>query len=143
MSVPYYLKIGRASELKNPIERRIFRALEIIPGVLSFSTLFIIILLSWLAPTWAALFIIPFVIYWLFRTFYFSFHLSASYRKMKEHKKRDWIKELKELPGSNWQDIYHLIIIPRYKEPLEIIEEVFNSLLESDYPKDKMMVNIS
>jgi len=140
MSVPYYLKVGRASELKNPRERRIFRALEILPGVLSFSTLFAIILLSWLAPTWAALFIIPFVIYWLFRTFYFSFHLSASYKKMKKCEKRDWLKELKELPGSNWQDIYHLIIIPRYKEPLAIVKEAFNSLLRSDYSKDKMLV---
>lgn len=143
MNIPYYLKIGRASDLKNPKERKIFRALEILPGVLSWSTLIMIFLLSWLKPIWAAIFIITFVIYWLFRTIYFSFHLNSCYKQMKKNEKEDWIKKLEMLSANNWQSIYHLIIIPRYKEPLVVIREVFNSLLKSDYPKDKMIVVLS
>ena len=140
MEIPYYLKVGRASDLKNPKERLLFRIMEATPGVLSLGTLLVVVILSWLRPMWAAMFIIPFVVYWLFRTVYFSFHLSSSYKKMRENEKRDWLGLLKELPGGNWRDIYHLVIIPRYQEPLEIIGEVFTSLLENDYPKDKMIV---
>jgi len=41
---------------------------------------------------------------------------------------------------KNWQDIYHLIILPIYKEPLEIVRESFKSLENSDWPKEKMIV---
>ncbi|MFH1423380.1 MAG: glycosyltransferase family 2 protein [Candidatus Nealsonbacteria bacterium] len=136
----YYLKIGRAADLKNPKERFFFRIMEIIPGVFSLGTLLAVVLLSWMQPVWAAMFIIPFVIYWLFRTVYFSFHLSSSYKKMRENEKRDWLALLREMPGDKWRDIYHLIIIPRYQESLEIISEVFASLLKSDYPKDRMII---
>ena len=63
MNVPYYLKVGRASDLKDSRERKIFRALEIIPGALSWLTLIIVVLLSWLKPAWIAIFIISFIIY--------------------------------------------------------------------------------
>ena len=67
MSLPYYLKVGRASDLKDPKERKIFRALEILPGALSWLTLATVVLLSWLKPTWVAIFIISFIIYSLIR----------------------------------------------------------------------------
>lgn len=140
MDIPYYLKIGRASDLKDKKERKIFRALEIFPGAVSLGTLLAVILLSWLRPVWAAMFIIPFVIYWLFRTIYFSFHLTSSYKTMRANEKKDWLGALQNMPGGKWRDIYHLIVVPRYQEPLEIIKEVFTSLLKSDYPKDRMIV---
>ena len=140
MELPYYLKIGRAADLKDPKERLFFRILEIIPGVFSLGTLLAVILLSWLWPMWAALFIIPFVVYWLLRTIYFSFHISSTYKKMRENEKKDWLALLRDMPGGKWRDIYHLIIIPRYREPLEIIRSVFASLLKSDYPKDRLIV---
>lgn len=138
--VPYYLKVGRASDFKNPKERIVFRILEIFPGAFSWLTLFSVIFLSWLKPAWMAYFIIGFVIYWLFRAVYFSFHLRACYNQMRKNEKIDWIKKLKSLQSKNWQDIYHLVIFPMYKEPLEIIRDTFSSLGKSDYPKDKIIV---
>src|SRR3989344_1796014 len=143
MSLPYYLKVGRASDLKEPKERKIFRALEILPGALSWLTLATVVLLSWLKPTWVAIFIISFIIYSFIRNVYFSFHLSACYKQMRKNEEINWIKELEALPAARWRDIYHLIIIPRYKEPLEILRSSFKSLLESDYPKDRMIIVLS
>ena len=140
MSIPYYLKVGRAADFRDKKERKIFRALEIFPGAFSCFTLITIILLSWLKPVWMAIFIIAFAIYWLFRTIYFSFYLNASYRQIRKHEKTNWIKKLEVLPARRWQDIYHLIIIPRYQESLEIIRDALQSLLENDYPKDKIIV---
>ncbi|MFH1841424.1 MAG: glycosyltransferase family 2 protein [Candidatus Nealsonbacteria bacterium] len=139
MDIPYYLKVGTAKDLKSPKERRIFRTLEIIPGFFSWLTLILIVILSWLKPFWMAIFIICFVIYWLFRTIYFSFHLNACYKKMRNYEKTDWVKELNnsQLP---WQKIYHLVVLPMYKEPLEIVRETFHYLLKSNYPKDKLII---
>ena len=142
-----YLKIGKASDLKSPKDRALFRFFEILPGALTWGSLLLVIILSWKKPLWIAGFIIFFVIYWLFRTIYFCFCLKAGYQKMKESEKIDWLKKLKTLPSSsyslplkNWPEIYHLIILSTYKEPLQIVRETFKSLESTDYPKDKMIV---
>jgi cellulose synthase/poly-beta-1,6-N-acetylglucosamine synthase-like glycosyltransferase len=145
-----YLNAGRASDLKGSKDRALFRLFEILPGAISFGTIFLVILLSWLKPVWMAFFIIFFVIYWLFRTVYFSFHLQATYKKMKKYEKIDWIEKLNklpitkyQLPINGWKEIYQLVIFPIYKEPLEIARDSFNALLKSDYPKDKLIVVFS
>jgi len=71
----YYLKLGKATDLKSPKERWLYRAFEILPGALAWLTLLSIISLSWLKPVWIALFIIAFDVYWLLKTVYLSFHL--------------------------------------------------------------------
>jgi cellulose synthase/poly-beta-1,6-N-acetylglucosamine synthase-like glycosyltransferase len=136
----YYLKIGKAADLKNLKERIIYRALEIFPGAFSWVTLFLAVLLSWLKPALIAYFVIIYVLIWLFRTIYLSFHLRAGYQKMRENEKTDWLKNLPKIRAKNWKDIYHLIILPTYKEPLEIVRESFTSLVNCDYPKEKMII---
>jgi hypothetical protein len=158
----YYLKIGQAPDLKSPKERRIYRAFEILPGVLAWSTLLGVIFFSWLEPVWVALFIITFDVYWLLKTVYLSLHLRAAYGRMKKQMQVDWLEKLEELQSSavnlrnpsvasfsldgnfekivNWQEIYHLIIMPMYKESLAVVRASFQAIIDSDYPKDKMIV---
>lgn len=143
-----YQKIGRASDLKDWKERLIYRIFEIFPGVASWLTILLCFFLSIFKPFWAAIFIMVFVIYWLFRVIYFSFLLRASYKEMEENEKIDWIEKLNQLERyslavEDWREIYHLVIFPTYKESLEIVRDTFTSLLESDYPKDKFVVVLS
>jgi len=152
-----YLKIGKASDLRNRKERIIYRFFEIFPGGLTWLVIFTVVFLSWKKPAWISIFIIFFVIYWLFRTIYLSFHLRSGYRKMKEQEKIDWLEklnrlELKKIPSSSpslslressvidWRNIYHLVIFPMYREPLEIVRESFRALEKSDFPKNRMIV---
>ncbi len=146
-SSEYYLKVGKASDLKDSKERGIYRFFEILPGFLTWGTLLLGIFLSWKKPFWIAVFIIFFTTYWLFRTTYLFFHLKAGYQKMREYEKINWLERLdvleRESAGSHasqWRDIYHLVVLPVYKEPLEIIRESFLALENSDYPKNKMIV---
>lgn len=136
-----YLKIGKASDLKNQGERTLFRLFEIFPGALSWLTLGGAVLFSWLKPQWVAIFVIAFVIYWLIRTVYFSFHLRAGYQRMRKNEKIDWAKKLANLSG--WRDIYHLVLLPIYKEPLSIIRETLSALEKTDYPKDRIIIVLS
>ena len=139
-----------ASDLKDPKDRIIFRLLEFLPGILSWGTLIILFLLSWLKPFFVAIFIILFTIYWFFRTVYFSFHLRSTYYRMRMNERADWIKELDyknpktfSLPISDWKEIYHLVLLPICKEPLEIAREALLSLKNTDYPKNRLIVVLS
>ncbi len=134
-----YLRIGKASDLKEGKDRVVFRFFEMVPGLLSWGALFLVVFLSWYKPLWVSLFIIAFVIFWLLRTIYFSFHLWTAYRKIEKNQKKDWIKELDLLP-LEWEKTYHLVIVPMYKESLQILRGTFKALEDSDYPKDKMIV---
>jgi len=147
MTDNYYLKIGKASDLKSSKDRALFRFFEALPGVLSWGTLILVFFLSWLKPFFIAIFIISFALYWFFRTIYFSFHLRSSYQKMKVNEKINWLEKLDNLepeslslPIKNWREIYHLILLPICKEPLEVARDAFRALENSDYPKDRMIV---
>ena len=131
-----------------------YRFFEILPGALAWLTLILMVLLSWQLPTAVAIFIILFDIYWLLKTIYLSLHLRATFSAMKENLKVDWARRLEELPrvgpptpdrsvGAselNWKDIYHLMILPMYREPYEVVRESFLGLLKTNYPKDKLLV---
>ena len=136
----YYLKIGKASDLKSPKQRILYRAFEILPGLLAWTTLLGVIFFSWLQPSWVALFIITFDVYWVLKTAYLSFHLRAAYKIMKKQMEIDWMEKVKSVKKKNWQDIYHLLILPFYGEPVGVLRKSFQAIINSDYPKDKMIV---
>lgn len=148
MPEEYYLNIGKASDLKSLKDRILFRFFEMLPGILSWSSLILAVVFSWRQPFWVAIFIILFSFFWLFRTIYFSILLWFGYRKMEEYEKIDWVEKLNQLPianyqiqtTKNWQDIYQLVVIPMCKESLEVVRDSFNALVNTDYPKDRMII---
>jgi cellulose synthase/poly-beta-1,6-N-acetylglucosamine synthase-like glycosyltransferase len=147
MNEKYYLKVGKAADLKNPKERSLYRFLEMFVGIISLLVLFSAVFFSWKLPILIAFFIIVYDIYWLLRTIYFAFYLKSGYSRMKKSEKEDWIKKIEEigkpkngLEIESFRDIYHLIILPTFREPVEVVETTMDCLLETDYPKDKMIV---
>lgn len=143
-----YLNVGRASDLENPGERRIYRFFEILPGFLSWLTLLLVFALSFLAPAVIAVFIIIFDVYWVVKIAYLMLHLRASYNRMRHNTAVDWQEKLEKLSPAqytlanlkSWQDIYHLIFLPIYKEDYVIVAATIEAILKSDYPKSKMAV---
>jgi len=142
-----YLSLSRSSDLSSLKERILYKSFEVLPGFLSIGTLLAAFILSWLAPLVAAIFIIIFDFFWLLRISYLSCHQIVSYREMKKNIKINWTERLDQLPKekysistSNWRDIFHLIILPVYKENIEIIKSTLQSLKETSYPKEKMII---
>lgn len=153
-----YLDVSKASDISNKKERRLYRLLEIIPGGISVGTLAGVFVFSWFLPSWVAIFIICFCFYYLLRIFYFSLHQIMGYIKTKKHLQIDWLEKLKRIPAhasgkgkdwpannalrsdAGWKKIYHLVILPHYKEDYKIIREAVESLVHSDYPKEKLIV---
>src|SRR3990167_8228065 len=105
-----------------------YRFFEILPGALVWLTFAFLVLLSWQLPLWAALCIILFDIFWLLRAIYFLVLLFATFRKMRERMQLDWLQKLKEL-GQNYKTIYHLVVLPMYKEPYALDHQMVDSFI--------------
>ena len=119
-----------------------YRLFEFVPGILSWGTIAAVVGASWRTPEAAAIFIILFDIYWLFKTIYFSLHLRVSFRRMRENMKIDWLSKLQATSDkrqADWRDIHHLVILPMAYEPYEIVRESFMALAASHYPKERLL----
>jgi len=145
------IKIGRATDLPAGKERLKYRLLEMLPGTLMWLTFILMISGSFFVPKWAIIFIVIFDVYWLLRSFYFSWHLRAGFRTMRENTAKDWIAELDKLnlPRNslnikNWrQEVWHMIILPFYKEEYPVLKSTFEGLAASGYPLEKFIVILS
>lgn len=131
-----YFHVAHATDLKGK-DRVIYRLLEILPGFLAWSTLILVVVFSAIIPTYVAIFIIIFDLYWLFKTIYLSVHQYYNWRRMKHNIKVDWKERLDNLKHEN---IWHMVLLPYYKEGQEVVEGTIKSLLNSDYDKSKLMI---
>ncbi len=134
-----YINLARANDLAGG-KRIIYRGLEILPGLLAWATLAFGFIFSWLWPIGVAVFIIAFDLYWLFRVLYLAAHQIASYKKMKKAIAANWKNLLEKDFKNEWQNIYHLVILPFANEGGEVVRATLDSLLEVAYPKDKIIV---
>jgi hypothetical protein len=131
-----YLKLGRATELTGR-DRVLYRALEILPGALAWTTLIGLFVLSTYFPTFSAYFIIAFSIYWILKTIYLSVHLRHNWKRLKAHMALDWNTMLSHL---KFEHIKHLILLPYYNESYEVIEKSIQALLDAKYNPKAIIV---
>jgi len=124
-----------------PAERKKYRRLEYIPGLMIWVTFVGSIVLSFIKPLWVIYIIILYCLYWVLRLFYFIFYSILSAYMFNKHIKMDWKSKRESL--TNWQAYYHLFIIPTSSEPYEVLETSLNGILNCGYPKDKIIIAIS
>ncbi|MFA5386317.1 MAG: glycosyltransferase family 2 protein [Candidatus Paceibacterota bacterium] len=125
---------------------KLYRFFEILPGALAWTALALAIFFSWFQPVWVAVFIIVFDLYWLLKTLYLAIHLHLGFSKADQNLKTNWLEKLKILPLNScfmqirWEDIYHVVILPMYKEPYNVVKESFETIANANYPADKIIV---
>jgi len=115
-----------------------FRLLEMIPATLVWTSLITALVLSFVKPIWAIIFIIAFDFYWLLRVTHFVFLVTMSFRKYKNAQKENWMSRVRDLP--NWERMIHIIYLPTAGESVDVLRTTFDSLCAGDYPTDKMIV---
>lgn len=125
----------------------LYRFLETIPATLVWGTLLGSVVLSYFAPLAAIYLIILFDLYWLIKAVYWLVYLFNSYRRYRHDTSINWFERLKkENPvsrdgcASQWDDMYHLIFLPTYKESFGVVDTTFKGLLESSYPCERFMI---
>ena len=178
--------------------RFVQRVLEMIPGMLTWGTLIGVVALSVFAPVAAAIFIMVFDTYWIYRAIYISiFSLQAQW-SVAEGKRIHWWERCEEsshpeqyieklrarallikseirsstgfrkwkkrqrlhqairrieriiyeteqlIPNASlimdWREVVHVVLLPTAGEPVEVIEPAIESLAQSSFPLDQMIV---
>ena len=142
LSKKYLFAEGIERDFVTKHENILERILEILPGAFTWLALTSPIWLSFSLPFAVAYLILIADIYWLLNALKIGVLIIVGYKKMEYAKKQDWLAFLKgDFPGV-WDDYYHLIIVPTYKEPLYILATTFQGIIQANYPKDKIILAV-
>lgn len=144
-----------------------YRIFEILPGSLSWLMLFLPLILSLINVTFAAVFVLVYLLINFTRAIAGATRAMQGYRVMKEHERLDWQAMLDELEAGEVQspherrpkwhydallrlsvqpkiiepsEIIHAVIIATYKEAREILAPTIESLLKSEYDMKKVIL---
>ena len=160
----------RSIEIPQPSERDWrYRALEILPGALTWTILSLPIVLSLINPKLAAYFVITFLLIWFVRALAIATRSIQGWNRMDEHQNLAWQKlndDLEILQASiqnapKWHvrnldrvekyithdrikpsEVYHAVIVAIWNE-LDVIEATIQSVLASDYNLKKLILIIA
>jgi cellulose synthase/poly-beta-1,6-N-acetylglucosamine synthase-like glycosyltransferase len=102
------------------------RALEILPGLVSWTLILFPVWGSFLWPLGLAYFIIVFDIYWLYRSVTMAILATMSYFRIEANKKYDWMGDVRGF--KDFRKVYHVVVIPTYTEPATTLERTLKAL---------------
>ncbi len=74
-----------------------YRFFEKLPGIVTYTVYALPAILSFIAPTVAAYFIITYVLVWIFKSMAMSVRVLQGYRRLKSAAKQDWVRMSAEL----------------------------------------------
>ncbi len=121
------------SGTKNSNGKFLRRVFEIIPTILSLALLSSPFWASFIWPFAIAYFIIFFDIYFFYRASLLGINSVRGYFKIKTASRINWFKKIND-EGLAWEKFRHIVIIPTYKEPKEILERTLTFLSEQEFP---------
>ncbi len=114
------------------------RLWEMIPGILIWTTFILAIGTSFFAPQIAVVFIIIFDLYWTLRVLYFLIFVIFAYSKFRKTTNVDWYEKIQKI--KNWERLYHIVLLPTYKEEYVILRDAIISIKESKYRNDRFII---
>lgn len=118
-------------------DQPVTRVFEILSGLASWTLLTSPIWASFFAPVLMAYFIILFDLYFLYRATHLGINSVRGYLKIKETSAVDWLERLNK-SGLDYSKIKHLVFIPTYKEPVEILLRTLTALRMSEFPTKQL-----
>lgn len=117
-----------------------YRLLEGLPAI-TVSIIFVLLfILSFVKPILVIYFIIAFDFLFLARVVYNEINILFSFKKFKQVVKIDWFNKIKQEKKDEWEKVYHLIFLPTYGEPIDVMRDSFSKLVNSKYDLKKMII---
>lgn len=114
------------------------RALEMLPGTITWTFLSFPIWGALLFPDKLAFFLLFFNAYWFYKSATMAVCALAGYRRLQRDQEHDWLAEAQRHEG--WRDIHHLVLIPTYGEATSILRASLEHLARQDFPRDNISV---
>lgn len=127
-------------------QHKLQRLFEALPGLISWSILLGMLGLTVISPVAASVLSIAFIFYWFLRLLYTTIFLVISFIKLAVENKTSWIDHIKKItvnpkiPGPNFEDICHVVILPVAKEPHDVIAPAIKALARQTFPVKRIMV---
>jgi len=111
-------------------EIRFTRYLEMLPGFLAWTLILLPAIGGFFFPELIAYGLMVFVSFWFIKSFRGAYLSIKGYYLVKSCVKINWEERYTKMrsPRFKWNDIYHVIIIPSYKEPDSVIKKALNAL---------------
>lgn len=144
-----------------------YRALEILPGTLSWLMLCLPLILSLINVTFASFFILAYLLIFFVRAMGVNFRAFQGYNLMQSHRKLPWRDMLTELQTGaltdpeakrpRWHrdnvarvtdfplpvkpnDVLNVILVATYNETREVLEPTIQSIIASNYDMEKVIL---
>lgn len=114
------------------------RGLEILIPGLSWLLITMPVWLSFSHPALVAYLIITFDVYWFYKSATLTMNAIKSFLTLSAHVKVDWLTRAKECAG--FESLWHVVVIPEYKEPVHILRRTLTNLTKQDFPKERTVV---
>ena len=131
-------------------KKKLDRFLMFIPGFSSWVMIFMPIWLGLTSPRSAAFVLTFLAVYWVYLSVIHVFNLFKGYYRYEREVKIDWLQRIKaldykNLPGKetlpdSFEKTKHFILIPTVKEGYSILKDTFEALINSNYPKENMII---
>lgn len=146
---------------------RRYRFFEMLPGILTWSTLALPVILSFFKPELAVFFILAYLLIWFAKALGLNVRALQGFHTMERNKKLPWAQmflELssgkttqpdREIPAWHYEnilrlkespppiapdDILHAIIIATYNEAKEVLEPTIQSVMKSDFDMKRVVL---
>ena len=121
-------------------DKRLIRFFEILPGAVAWSTMIVLLISAIFFPKALAVFMIFYIVLWFIRVLFMSYRLILGYVLHVREMETDWNGLLDgSVPKDEWRKIYHVVLVPTYKEDIEIIRTSVDSVYNADYAKDRII----
>jgi hypothetical protein len=117
------------------------RALEILPGFISWSLILFPFWGSLIIPALVSYYVLAFSVYWLYRSMTMATLSLAAHYRIKASQRNDWLRDASALP--EFDKVHHIIIVPTYKEPVTTLERTLEGLLQQTFPHERLHIMLS
>lgn len=117
------------------------RAMEILPGTVSWFLILFPVWGSLVIPEAVAYYIIAFSVYWFYRSMSTAGLALLGYFKLRSYQLYDWMGDVRGF--ADHKRVNHIVVIPTYKEPLSTLRRTLERLTEQTFPVKNIHVMLS
>jgi len=114
------------------------RALDLVPGTVSWTLILFPIWGSLFIPYILAYFILFFDVYWFYKSFSLVATAFLGSQRIKKAEKENWLKKASGL--TDFTKINHVVVIPNYQENINKLRQTVEGLAKQTFPTKRIYV---
>lgn len=117
--------------------KRFHRALEMVPGLVSWNMILFPIWGSFVFPQVVAFVVLLFDVVWFYRSAAMGLSAIASYIKIEAGKKYNIFKDVSKI--KDFEKVFHIYMIVNVNEPLHTLERSLEAIANQDFPRERIV----